>query len=416
MPFDNPISRAVGCNLCTGCGACAGLAPDFIRMVEDPVQGRRPVVQPTEEGRAAANRVAAACAGLGSDHGSLPRADVLDRTWGPVRAAWIGHAVDTELRFRGSSGGAVTALALFALQSGQVSAVAHTQAEPTDPRKSRAALSRDRADLLKGAGSRYAQASPAEILADLPQEPTLFIGKPCDVASVAKARAAEPDLAARLPLSIAIFCAGAPNLVAADRLLTRLGKPDGARLTGLRFRGEGWPGLMQARWQQNGVETTSEGISYAEGWGQILQAHRRWRCRICTDHTGAFADISVGDPWHQPPDAGTEMGKSLIIARSAAGEALIRAAIAAGALVATPAPREAIAQSQPNLLASLGAVWGRRTAMRLIGLPVPADTGLPLFSQWMALSLKEKVQSIGGTLRRIVKLRLWQPVTVQERA
>ena len=48
------------------------------------------------------------------------------RRYRPVRAAWIGHAADTAIRFKGSSGGAVTALALFAVQSGTVGAVAHT--------------------------------------------------------------------------------------------------------------------------------------------------------------------------------------------------------------------------------------------------------------------------------------------------
>jgi coenzyme F420 hydrogenase subunit beta len=412
MPFDNPITRAVACNLCTGCGACAGIAPDFISMVEDPVNGRRPVVQPTDAGRAAATDAAKVCAGLGSDHGTLPRVDALDRTWGPVRAAWIGYAADPAIRHKGSSGGAITALALFALQSGEVGAVAHTIADETDPRRTRAALSRDRDQLMRGAGSRYAQASPAEVLADLADDKTLFIGKPCDVASVAKACETVPGLAAKLPLTMAIFCAGAPNLQAADQLLARLGKPEEAKLTALRYRGEGWPGLMQARWQQDGAEVTSVGIPYGEGWGRILQAHRRWRCRVCTDHTGAFADISVGDPWHKAPEGNEDAGKSLIIARSPAGEALIRAAIAAGVLVASDAPRDAIAQSQPNLLASLGAVWGRRLAMRLAALPVPDDRGLPLFRAWLALSTKEKAQSVGGTLRRILRLRLWRPVVI----
>ena len=41
-----------------------------------------------------------------------------DRDWGPVLAAWEGWASDEEIRHRGSSGGAVTALADFALSSG----------------------------------------------------------------------------------------------------------------------------------------------------------------------------------------------------------------------------------------------------------------------------------------------------------
>jgi hypothetical protein len=62
----------------------------------------------------------------------------------------------------------------------------------------------------------------------------------------------------------------------------------------------------------------SDGIPYAEGWGRILQSERRWRCRVCADHTGAFADISVGDPWHAPPEGDTDAGRSLIVARTPA--------------------------------------------------------------------------------------------------
>jgi coenzyme F420 hydrogenase subunit beta len=403
----DPITRAVACNLCTGCGACAGAFPDFITMVDDPVNGRRPVV--AEGGRAAAVKAAELCAGAAVDYTTLPRRDAIDATWGPVLATWTGHAADDEIRHRGSSGGAVTALALFALQAGQAGGVAHIRARADDPRLNEATISRDRADLLRGAGSRYAQASAAEALGAVmaEPEPVVFIGKPCDVASIAKAGVAD-----RVAVTIAVFCAGAPNLVATDRLLTRLGVPQGARLTDLRYRGDGWPGLMQARYDAEGASHTTAGITYAEGWGQILQSERRWRCRICTDHTGAFADISVGDPWHTPPKGATEAGQSLIIARTAAGQRLIEGAIAAGVLVATPTARDVIAQAQPNLLASQGAVFGRRLVMRAMGLAVPQEKGLALFPLWWRLPVRQKLQSLAGTAKRILRTRLWRPVVV----
>lgn len=418
MTAQDPITRAVARNLCTGCGACAALHPAAIRMAEDPVHGRRPVVAATPQGRAAARSAASVCAGLGADHRSLPRVDATDRAWGPVLAVWQGWAADDEIRHRGSSGGAVTALALFALQSGLARGVAHIAAREDDPRRNAAVISRTRADLLRGSGSRYAQASPAEALGEIAAgtDPVAFIGKPCDVASVSRAAAADPALAGKLPLTIAIFCAGAPNLRATDRLLAHLGMPDDATPTALRYRGDGWPGLMQARWRDaSGIETESRGITYAEGWGSILQADRRWRCRICTDHTGAFADISVGDPWHEAPEGETAEGRSLIVARTPRGLALIRAAIAAGVLVAAPEGRDAIALAQPNLQAAQGAVWGRRLAMRAVGLPVPADRGLPLFAAWRALPVRAKLSSVAGTLRRIWRNRLWQPVVMESR-
>ena len=408
----DPITRTVARNLCTGCGACAGAFPAAIRMVDDPVNGRRPVVASTAQGRAAAKKAVSLCAGTGSDFTALGAHD----GFGPVLGAWEGHAADPEIRHRGSSGGAVTALALFALQTGLAQGVAHIAARADDPRLNEAVISENRAGLLRGAGSRYAQASPAEALGAIAagDRSVAFIGKPCDVASVAKARAADPALSRKIPLTIAIFCAGAPNLVATERLLDRLGVPKQATLTDLRYRGNGWPGLMQARYRDaDGVEKESEGIPYAVGWGQILQAERRWRCRICVDHTGALADISVGDPWHNPPEGAAEEGRSLIIARTAAGKALIEAALRAGVLVAVPQPRDVIATAQPNLVSAQGAVWGRRLAMRAFGLPLPADQGMPLLRAWLNLSGRAKLSSVAGTLRRIARLRLWRPVRIK---
>ncbi len=409
----DPITKAVACNLCTGCGACAGAFPDFIKMVDDPVNGRRPVVAAGTDGRKAAEAAAKLCAGVAVDYTTLPRKDAIDAIWGPVLATWEGYAADDAVRHRGSSGGAVTALALFALQSGVAGGVAHVRARQNEPRFNEAVISTTREDLMRGAGSRYAQASAAEAIGAIASSETqvVFVGKPCDVASVKKA-----GIDDKLAVTIGIFCAGAPNLVATDKLLARLGVPAKAKLTDLRYRGDGWPGLMQAKYMTEAGEVTSDGIPYAEGWGRILQSERRWRCRICTDHTGAFADISVGDPWHNPPAGNVDAGRSLIIARTPAGLRLIEAAIAAGALVATPTDRDVIAKAQPNLLASQGAVFGRRLEMRAFGMKVPQERGLSLQPLWLRLPAREKLQSLAGTAKRILRAKLWRPVVVRGQA
>lgn len=411
----DPISKIVACNLCTGCGGCAGAFPNFITMVEDPEQGRRPVVEASTEGRRAASKAADYCAGGGTDWASLSLQDEIDQAWGPVLATWEGWAGDVDVRHRGSSGGAVTALSQFALASGLASGVAHVAAKADDPRLNEAVISRDAEGLLRGSGSRYAQASPAETIGEIAQgnEQIAFVGKPCDVASVAKSIHTDPQLAANIPLTIGIFCAGAPNLVATQSLLDRLGVPEDARLTDLRYRGQGWPGLMQAEWENSdGSRSLSQGISYAEGWGSILQSSRRWRCRVCADHTGAFADISVGDPWHAPPKGDVDAGRSLIVARTARGRAFVEAAIAAGVLVAEARSRDVIARAQPNLSATHGAVWGRRLAMRALGMTAPADRGQQIFKLWLKLSVKQKGQSILGTWKRVLREKLWRPVVI----
>ncbi|MBE1281859.1 MAG: coenzyme F420 hydrogenase [Rhodobacteraceae bacterium] len=411
----DPITSMVSRNLCTGCGACAGAFPTAIRMMEDPVNGRRPVVEQSNAGRMASQAATAVCAGANTDWSDLDITDQTDADWGPILAVWEGWAADPEIRYKGSSGGAVTALAHFALRTGMVDGVAHVAAREDDPRLNRAVISRDRASLLQGTGSRYAQASPAETLGQIAAEsdPVAFIGKPCDVASVRRAVRATPDLATKIPLTIAIFCAGAPNLAATEQLLDRLEVPKDGKLIDLRYRGKGWPGLMQAVWRDaDGTEHTSKGLSYAQGWGDILQGERRWRCRICADHTGALADISVGDPWHAAPDGDQDPGRSLIVARTPRGKAMIEAAIRAGALVAEPRARTTLEAAQPNLKNTHAAVWGRTVAMRVAGLKAPQLNGRHLFAQWRELPFKQKLQSVMGTWKRILRDRLWRRVFI----
>lgn len=413
----DPISSIVACNLCTGCGACAGSFPDFIQMVDDPENGRRPVVAQSPAGRRASDAAARICAGASTDWNELPIKDDIDAAWGPVSDAWEAWASDTVIRNSGSSGGAVTALCDYALTSGLAAGVAHITARRDDPRLNETVISRDTSGLQRAAGSRYAQASPAEALGEIASggDSIAFVGKPCDVASVHKAVKAYAALADRIPLTIAVFCAGAPTLAATEKLLDRLEVPKQAKLTDLRYRGNGWPGLMQAVWQDaDGCTHKSKAISYAQGWGGILQASRRWRCRVCADHTGAFADIAVGDPWHAPPKGNMDAGRSLVIARTPRGRAFIEAAIKAGIIEAEARPRDIIAKAQPNLMATNGAVWGRRLAMRALGMGAPQDRGQRLFSLWLGLTIKQKAQSFLGTWKRVFRDRLWRAVAVSE--
>ena len=92
--------------------------------------------------------------------------------------------------------------------------------------------------------------------------------------------------------------------------------------------------------------------------------------------------------------------------------AFVEAAIAAGVLVADAQSRDVIARAQPNLSATHGAVWGRRVAMRVLGMVAPVDRGQQIFGLWLKLSFRQKVQSVLGTWKRVLRERLWRPVVV----
>ena len=272
-------------------------------------------------------------------------------------------------------------------------------------------MSRTSEELVAAAGSRYAPASPCDRLGDIEASdaPLVFIGKPCDVQAAAAAAKTNPAISRNIALTIAIFCAGAPSSNGTRALLGALGVPPEATVTGIRYRGEGWPGEMAATYVTSaGEEKSTRGISYEEGWGNILQKHRQWRCHLCADHTGEFADISVGDPWDKPRDGGDPRGSSLIVVRSERGRAFLEAAIAAGALVAAPRPLGSLAAAQPNLARTRRILFGRLLGLRLLGLAAPRYSGWKLASLWLFRTrLRDKLGSVLGTVRRAVRRKLW---------
>lgn len=384
-------------HLCTGCGACAYLEPDVIRMVDDVEVGLRPVVA-DGGGRESLT----ACPGV--EIPTPPRVEDSELSrlrpgWGPVLEVWEGHSTDEVVRHRGSSGGVATALGMFAVEAGGYAGVLHIRARADQPHRNETVLSTDVEQVAGAVGSRYAPASPCDGLSEIEQAegPCVFVGKPCDVAGARAAAGIRPALAERLGLTVAIFCAGTPSTRGTMKMLEVMGVDDPAELQELRYRGHGWPGMAAAARTDGGA--TRE-LTYQESWGEILQEHRQWRCRLCADHTGEHADISVGDPWYRELEPG-EPGRSLVIVRTARGREALRAAMASGHLSLEQIDPELLPASQPSLLRTRGSVWGRITTLALLGLPAPRYPGVSMFRYWLKLSLKAKLQSVIGTARRV---------------
>ncbi|MFC4271744.1 Coenzyme F420 hydrogenase/dehydrogenase, beta subunit C-terminal domain [Sneathiella chungangensis] len=410
------ITDVVRNQLCTGCGVCAFMEPDRFKMAESLDLGRRPFLRenPADETGAALK----SCPGVNLKHDySLDTPHLkkdMAAAWGPVLDVWEGYASDPEIRGSGSSGGAATALSTFAIEQQGFSGVLHTNARKDYPYLNETVMSKSREQLAAATGSRYAPASPCDGLDRVVKEsaPAAFVGKPCDVAAVQKARLIDPELDRKIGVTIAFFCAGTPSTKGTLDLLKKAGVEDPSRLKNLRYRGNGWPGMWTAIYTDHDGAEKSVEMTYADSWG-FLQKYRQWRCYICPDHTGEFADIAVGDPWYRDIEEG-ETGKSLIVARTGKGRDFILEAAKAGYITLENHDASLFPRSQPNLLGTRGNVWARLHLLRLFGAAVPKYTGFRMARFWWTnLTNYEKVQSITGTVVRIFRKRLNKQIEVE---
>jgi len=393
------LRRVLAADACAGCGACAALAPNAIQM--DGGSGWLRPLQSAPVAAEAEAAIAVVCPGLELEIAAAGRQDHL--IWGPVVDMRIGHSTDPALRRQASSGGALSALLVHLIETGAVDYVLQTAASDDDPLGNMTVHSRKAFQVAAAAGSRYAPSAPlAGVEEALAHDARFaFVGKPCDVAALRALARIDPRVDAHIPFMLSFFCAGVPNRRGAEKVVEKLGfRPED--VTAFRFRGDGWPGQAKAV----GPCGETRGMSYAESWGGILSAHVQFRCKICPDGTGGFADIVCADAW-ETDAAGYPLfeeaeGESLIVARTEAGAALVREAVLAERIEAAPFDLDQVAPMQPGQLVRRRVALARILAMPLAGRPVPRFRGFHLAAAARQAGLRGNLRNFLGTFRRMI--------------
>lgn len=392
--------------LCSGCGLCAGIgdvAEPTIVMRNSADGYRRPdAIGPV--GAHQAQLIDAVCPGANIRHQTSSFEAEYHPVWGPLIKARLGWSSHAELRQNASSGGGLSAILTHLLASGEVNYVVQTSVSPGSPVRNALAISTGLDDVFHAAGSRYAPSSPLEDIAARLNAPGrfAFVGKPCDVAGLRQLARHDPRVNEKVPYMLAFMCAGVPSYRGTSALLAEMGVEDEAEVTAFRYRGDGWPGFATARLRDG----RSFKMDYDTSWGSILNRHLQFRCKICPDGVGEFADIVCADGWHCD-EAGNPLfdeqdGRSIVLTRTQKGEALVTSAKDAGHLITEPVPLDAITHMQPFQAKRKGMVLPRLAAMVLAGQKRPRFEGLELASNSRSFGLKESLRSFLGTLRRLI--------------
>lgn len=402
-----PFSEVIGGDLCSGCGLCTAMVGTARgRMVMTGDGYLRPEIP---DGLSGAEEVVFAEICPGS-RVHLPQGNqMLDARpeWGPLLAVRTGHATDPELRHHASSGGALSALLNILLESGEAGFVLHIGANVEVPWLNQEAISHDSAGVLAASGSRYAPSAPlAGVLARLEDGiPFIVVGKPCDIAAL-RAYARHDARVDRLVVAmIAFMCGGIPSEAGIRKLIGKMGATP-EEVTAFRFRGDGWPGKATA----NTADGGRHAISYARSWGEVLSKHVQLRCKICADGIGMSADVVCADAWYGGDDGyprfEEEAGRSLVLARTARGLALVDKAEGAGKMVTEPLAPGEIEKMQPYQLRRTRLTLSRLMGMRLAGRAVPAFTGRSLLGFAWSAGLVANIRSFAGALLRAARGRL----------
>lgn len=400
------LQDVVDWGLCTGCGACYyACSEGAVSLVNIESVGIRPKFEDSRCG--SCTKCLSICPGYSVDAhlAVVPQSkqSEAEHAFGPAIEIWEGYASDSEIRYRGSSGGVLTALSLYCLEREDMSFVLHSAMDEERPWLNKTVKSESRKELLGRTGSRYAPSSPCAGLAEIEtsDKPCVFIGKPCDTAAVSMLRQENPKLDQRLGLVLTFFCAGTPSTQGTLDVAASLGIHS-EQIDSVRYRGEGWPGPFKILYDDGKRE---QSLSYDESWSKLTH-YRPMRCNLCPDGLGRVADISCGDAWENASDDGNP-GISLVVVRTARGQRILREAVAAKYVTLRPVTAANVFAAQGSLLRRRTEIWGRILGLKLFGIPTPKFSGFSLFRSWLQIPLSRKASTILGTARRAMKRTLY---------
>ncbi|TKT75732.1 Coenzyme F420 hydrogenase/dehydrogenase, beta subunit C-terminal domain [Aquamicrobium sp. LC103] len=412
------VNDIVANGLCTGCGACESIAGrGSMRMGLSPEGFMRPRLVGRLE-RATEERALAVCTGR-----SMPRPPAAEgpvhRIFGRILHMGRGHATDPTIRFRGATGGVLTALATFLIESGRVEGVLHVGTTREDPMATEPRLSSTRAEVLAASGSRYGPAAPLRMVGELLDAGRLFafIGKPCDVATLRRMALTDPRIDRQVPYMLAMFCGGSPSIDATHNVVRRFGA-EPSQVTAFRYRGHGWPGPTFVR-TANGQEFRQ---TYDETWFSGLRYELMFRCKVCTDGISEHADVVAGDCWvmenGKPTHREVGDGWNIEIARTQRGAELLKAAITAGFLHEEPfSIPELEAMHDDHGLKKRSVFW-RLAGLALTARPRPRHSGHRVVrAGLLEASPREAWSAFSGVVTRLLKGRNHEsPITAPARA
>lgn len=401
------LESVVKSDLCTGCGICESIASSGrVRMELDANGFLRPKVvgKLDEQDQAIIKDV---CPGL------IVKLDSVSRNfhpiWGYLVKARVGFATDDEVRYLGSSGGTISAILIYLLKHNYVDYVVHVGASDKQPLENKVKISRTRDEILLNTGSRYSPSATLTGIVQLLDQPGTFalVGKPCDVSALRRYAKWDKRVNEKVKFMISFMCAGIPSVIGTKNVLKQLNvREKDVRL--LRYRGEGWPGTMKVKLSDGRTYQ----MSYEEAWGRILSKHIQFRCKICADGIGLFADIVCADAWLSRedgyPDFSERDGRNIIITRTERGEELVRKCINDGVILIEKEDLtyESIERMQPFQALRRKLVLSRILAMKVLFMHTPSYSMQMLWKAAISAGIALNIKSFLGMIRRGILKKL----------
>lgn len=341
----------------------------------------------------------------------------IEKYLGKFDTSWLMYAADDEIRGHAASGGTITALLAFMLETGQIDgALVLSLSVKANELVPRYEIATSREMLMCAQGSKYMTTrfthDAVPLIKAFPGRLAMVL-LPCDTWVVNRLRQNDRELSDKIVLRIVLFC-GHVSDPGLSRMVIQKNKRAGVSLTDFRFRQGHWRGQTRLSFEDN---TRLEKPFSTFSDYQNLYFYCARKCLSCHDHGGYDSDVSVGDVWLMAMKD-NPIKHNAVIVRNQQARQFIDDAMNSGYLTGKQVPIETIADAQSRSLPLHYNVSARSAAGRFLGFrisdPVAERVRLVdfliacilLYNFRMTLSAKGRAR-LKRVRRPIIKLYLY---------
>jgi coenzyme F420-reducing hydrogenase beta subunit len=292
---------------------------------------------------------------------------------GYYERCYYTYATDETLRRHAASGGSVSGLLVYLLESGQIDGALVCDTVIREGKaRAQFRIARSREEIMRAQGSKYSAVYFAQDALPLIRA---FDGKlavvalPCDARILYNTRQKHPDLDAKIALVIALFCGHNSEPELTDLTVAKLNDGHG-ELTDYVYRSGHWRGQLTATFA-DGAEVTKP-FSYFSDYRNLYFFAQK-KCHHCFDHFGYFCDVSAGDIW-SPEMKNEPIKHTALITRTERGSEIVTKALAAGALTGRAEGVTDIANGQARTMPFHYNISARSKVGRWLGVKIRDET------------------------------------------
>jgi coenzyme F420 hydrogenase subunit beta len=340
------INKVVKAGTCTGCGLCVGIDSSGKSKMIHTSKGPRPQLS---DASIIPDEIFNACAGYQLDYPQLYRDfyGAYPENWlvGKFQSAYVGFSGNDQIRRNSSSGGIITSVLCYLLESKRIDAAIVVKQGVPSPEVPGVIIARTAREITDASQSIYVPVSTLDILNQLKEgEKYAITLLPEQSAALRILQTKDTGMSRQIKYVLGPYTGTSikPKAIEVFKRINGVKKND--KTTSLKWRAGEWPGYLEIK-TESGKVLKSPKVYY----NFLIPFFVADMSLQSMDFANEFADLAVGDAW-SPQYESIGQGFSLVVSRSDEMDTILQEMSDLGKISLEVQPREMAGEMHGHMI------------------------------------------------------------------